>query len=72
MPFAWASKGPSAGSAAARRASASIGATTGAAATFAGMATSGICRKCSHEIGAVASPHAAESATGSRVYGGSG
>jgi hypothetical protein len=41
----------------------SKGATTGAAAAFAGTVRSGIWWNWSHEIGAVASPHAAETET---------
>ena len=62
----------SGGNAGVRSASASIGATTGAAATFAGIVSSGIRWKWSHEIGAVAAPHAAESAIGSRMTRGTG
>jgi hypothetical protein len=53
-------------------ASPSIGATTGAAAAFAGTVSSGIAWNWSQETGAVPSPHAAETAIASASNGGSG
>ena len=53
-------------------ASPSIGATTGAAAAFAGTVSSGIAWNWNQQTGAVPSPHAAEIATGARRNDGSG
>ena len=53
-------------------ASPSIGATTGAAAAFAGTVSSGIAWNWNQETGAVPSPQAADTATASARSGGSG
>ena len=53
-------------------ASPSIGATTGAAAAFAGTVSSGIAWNWNQHTGAVPRPHAAETATGARSGSGSG
>ena len=70
--MSWESSGPAGGRIAARSASTSIGATTGAAAAFAGTVSSGIAWKWSQEIGAVQSPHAVEIATQSAIHRGTG
>ena len=49
-----------------------MGTTTGAAAAFAGTVSTAIVWKCSHEIGAVQSPHAAEIAITSAATRGTG
>jgi hypothetical protein len=50
----------------------SIGATTAAAAAFAGTVSSGIAWNWNQQMGAVPSPHAVEMATGARSGDGNG